>query len=101
MARPASGKEILTKARENVTKARTVEELRQAQSVILPLEFVFFMEQAATAVTGISKGWACQLMSRFIRSGGKCESAERKRGGRRRKNMSIEEEAVFLAPFRA
>lgn len=98
MARPASGKEVLTKAQEVVTKARTVEELRQAQAVILPLEFGFSMEQVA-AVTGISKGWACQLRTRFIRSGGTVPSAERKRGGRRRENMSKEEESVFLAPF--
>lgn len=98
MARPASGKEMLAKAQEVVTKARTVEELRQAQAVILPLEFGFSMEQVA-AVTGISKGWACQLRTRFIHSGGKAVLAERKRGGRRRANMSKEEEGVFLASF--
>jgi len=98
MARPARGKEVLTEAREAVTRARTVEELRQAQAVILPLEFGFSMEQVA-AVTGISKGWACQLRNRFIRSEGKAAPDERKRGGRHRENMSKEEEAAFLAPF--
>jgi transposase len=98
MARPASGKEVLAKAQEVVANARTVEELRQAQSVILPLKFGFSMEEVAS-VTGISKGWACQLRTRFIRSGGKSSVAERKRGGRRRENMDKEEEAAFLAPF--
>jgi transposase len=76
-----------------------MEELRQAQAVILPLEFGFSMEQVAV-VTGISKGWVCQLRNRFIRAGGKeAVSGERKRGGRRRENMDKEEEAAFLAPF--
>lgn len=98
MARPASGKEVLAKAQEVAANARTVEELRQAQSVILPLKFGFSMEEVAS-VTGISKGWACQLRTRFIRSGGKSSVAERKRGGRRRENMNKEEESSFLAPF--
>jgi transposase len=98
MSRPASGKEVLAKAQEVVANARTVEELRQAQSVILPLKFGFSMEEVAS-VTGISKGWACQLRTRFIRSGGKSSVAERKRGGRRRENMDKGEEAAFLAPF--
>jgi len=68
MARPARGREVLSNAREAVAKARTVQELRQAQSVLLPLEFGFSMEQVAAA-TGISKGWACQLRNSFIRSG--------------------------------
>lgn len=98
MSRPAGGREVVSKAREAMAQARTVQELRQAQSVILPLEFGFSMEQVAAA-TGISKGWACQLRTRFIRSGCKEGLEKRQRGGRRHENMSQEEEAVFLAPF--
>jgi len=98
MTRPARGREVLTRAWEAMATARTVTELRQAQAVILPLEFGFSMEQVA-AVTGISKGWACQLRNRFIRSKGMVAAGERQRGGRRRENMSREEETVFLAPF--
>jgi len=97
MARPARGVEVLEKAKKALLKARTVEELRQAQAVILPLEYNFSMEEVA-AVIGVSRGWACQLRTRFIRSGGAPEH-KRQRGGRRRENMSKEEEAVFLAPF--
>lgn len=78
--------------------ARSVEELRQAQAVIMPLEYGFSMDQVA-ATLGISKGWACQLRMRFIRSGGLPAETKPKRGGRRRENMSKEEEAAFLAPF--
>jgi len=97
MARPARGVEVLEKAKNALLKARTVEELRQAQAVILPLEFNFSMEEVAAAI-GVSRGWACQLRTRFIRSGGSLEK-KRQRGGRRRENMSKEEEAIFLAPF--
>jgi len=98
MARPASGSDVLPKAKEALAKARTVEELRQAQAVILPLELGLSMDQVA-ATLGISKSWACQLRMRFIRSGGLQEETKPKRGGRRRENMSKEEEAAFLAPF--
>ncbi len=79
-------------------QARTEEELRQAQAVILPLEFGFSLEQVAM-VTGISKGWVCQLRNRFIRLAGAPDPEKRKPGGRRHENMSKEEETAFLAPF--
>ena len=96
MARPASGRELLVNAKECLAQARTIGELRQAQAVVLPLEFGFSMEQVAAAI-GVSPGWACQLRTQFIRAGG--VGGTRQRGGRRRENMSKEEEAAFLAPF--
>ena len=98
MARPASGKNVLEKAKEALVNARTVEELRQAQAVIMPLEYGFSIDQVAAAL-GISKGWACQLRMRFIQAGGLPAETKPKRGGRRRENMSKEEETAFLAPF--
>ncbi len=98
MARKAGGQEVLDRAKDLLSKARTARELRQAQAVIFPLEFGFTMEQTAKAI-GVSRGWACQLRRQFIRSGGKCTVHEEKRGGRRRENMTIEEEKEFLAPF--
>jgi len=98
MGRTASGRDVLDKAKDMLAKARTVDELRQAQAVILPLEFGLSMEQVA-AVTGVSRGWACQLRNRFIRAGGEMPAVLRSRGGRRRQNMSKEEEEAFLAPF--
>ena len=98
MARPASGKDVLEKAKETLANARTIEDLRQAQAVILPLEYGFSIDQVAAAL-GISKGWACQLRRRFIKAGGLPAESKPKRGGRHRENMSKEEEAAFLAPF--
>lgn len=98
MARPASGREMLERAKELLKKARSAEELRQAQAVILPLERGFSMEEVATII-GTSPGWACQLRMEFIRSGGKKSREKEQRGGRHRENMSLEEEGQFLAPF--
>jgi len=98
MARPASGREFLAKAKEMLAKAQSAGELRQAQALILPLEYGFSIEQVA-AVTGVSRGWACQLRTRFIRNAKNPAPAAPKHGGRRRENMSREEESAFLAPF--
>ncbi len=98
MARLASGAEVLKQARNAVAKANSAGELRQAQAVLLPLEFGLSLEQTAEAI-GVSVGWACQLRRRFIRDGGRGEAGRAKPSGRRRENMTREEEAEFLAPF--
>ncbi len=98
MARTPRGKEVLEKARELLSKARMADELRRAQAVVLPLEFGFSMERTA-AIIGVSKGWASQLRTQFIRAGGQRADKKRLRGGRRRENMSYEEEVTFLGPF--
>ena len=98
MARPASGKNVLAMARQAISKARTAEELRQAQAVILPLEYGLSLDQVAD-ILGVSKSWACKLRMRYIRSEGHKEKPKRKRGGRHRENMSEAEELAFLAPF--
>ena len=71
---------------------------RQAQAVLLPLEFGLTLAQTAQAI-GVSVGWACQLRRRFILAGGRAEVDRPTPGGRRRENMTREEEAAFLAPF--
>ncbi|NVN92501.1 MAG: winged helix-turn-helix domain-containing protein [Desulfuromonadales bacterium] len=97
MARKVRGKEVLDKAKDLVSKARTVEELRQAQAVILPLEFGLSLSQTADII-GVSKGWASRLRSEFIRAGGETKHM-RSHGVRHRELMSRAEETVFLAPF--
>jgi transposase len=97
MARRPRGKEVLEKAKELLSKARTVEQLRQAQSVVLPLEYGFSMERTSE-MTGVSKGWASHLRTEFIRAKGMV-GKKKTRGGRRRENMTFEEEVAFLAPF--
>jgi transposase len=98
MSRKAGGTEILEKAKACLPKAKTVDELRQAQAVVLPLELGLTLEDTAIAI-GVSVGWACRLRRRFIREGGARSTGKQLRGGRRRENLSREEEAAFLEPF--
>jgi len=98
MGRKASGSELLEQAKACLTKAKTVEEWRQAQAVVLPLQFGLSLE-ATAQVVGLSVGWACQLRRRFVRAGGVLSGGLAKKGGRRHENMTHDEEAAFLAPF--
>lgn len=97
MSRPASGEEVLEQAKACLARAKTAEQLRQAQAVVLPLKFGLTLEQTAQAI-GVSVGWACRLRRRFVREGGEVTDRPA-RGGRRRQNMTREDEAAFLAPF--
>jgi transposase len=101
MSRPASGDdEILKKARQAIASAETVEQLRQAQAVVLPLDYGMNLVDTAQII-GASPGWTCQLRRRFIHGqvAGSLDSPTA--GGRKRQNMSQEEEREFLAPFLA
>lgn len=98
MARKARGRDMLEQAKRYLSRAKTAEELRQAQAFVMPLEFGLSMEQTARAI-GVSTGWACQLRNRFIREGGIPRKEKPLRGGRRRENMNLEEEKAFLEPF--
>lgn len=97
MARTPSGHQLLEKAKALLASARTAKEVRQAQAVILPLEFNMSLDQTS-AITGISKNWVCHLRTEFIHADGNIES-KKSHGGRRRENLSRADEAMFLAPF--
>jgi transposase len=98
MSRKAGGKEALERAKKVLATARTVGELRQAQALILPLEFGHSLAETA-AILGVSKGWACQLRRQFMAFDDHSAGPKAGRGGRRRENLSYEEEKAFLAPF--
>ena len=99
MSRPASGDdEVLASAREAIASALTVEQLRQAQAVVLPLDYAMSLADTAQAI-GVSPGWACQLRRRFMHGQKVGEPGAPTAGGRKRENMSLEEEREFLAPF--
>ena len=98
MARPFRGAEVLEMAQEMIRRAKTIDELRQAQAVALPLALGLSLEQTAQAI-GLSKVWTCRLRNRFL-SGETVGDGQRQRpGGRRRQIMSVEREAEVLAPF--
>ena len=99
MARPFTGDdETIDIAQVAITQAKTVEELRQAQAVLLPLLYGLSLEQTAQVI-GVSLGWACQLRRRFIAGRFVGAAGAPEAGGRKRQNMTIAQEREFLAPF--
>ena len=99
MARPFTGnEETIEIAQIAIGQATTPDELRQAQAVLLPLLYGLSLEQTAQVI-GVSPGWACQLRRRFIAGRFVGAAGAPAAGGRRRQNMTIEQEREFLAPF--
>ena len=66
MARPASGEEHLELARNAVRIAKTADELRSTQALLLPLESGLSLEQTASAI-GRSKGKTCTLSTNYCK----------------------------------
>ena len=99
MSRPASGDgKVLLSARQSIASAKTVGQLRQAQAVVLPLDYGLSLADTAQMI-GVSPGWACQLRRRFMRGQIAGAADAPTAGGRKRQNMSLAEERAFLAPF--
>jgi transposase len=85
-------------AREVLAQAHTAEQLRQAQAVVLPLDYALSLEQTARAI-GRSVAWTCRLRNRFLAGEIVGDGQREAPGGRRRQNMSAEQERELLAPF--
>lgn len=98
MARIARGEEFTEQAMQAIANASTVEQLRQAQAVILPVLFAMSLEQTAQ-ITGLSVSWVSKQRNRFIQSKPVGDASVPARGGRRRENFTPEEEAALLEPF--
>ena len=52
-------------ARQAIAAAQAVEQLRQAQAVVLPLDYAMNLADTAQAID-VSPDWACQLRRRFM-----------------------------------
>jgi transposase len=99
MARPrSSDAKLVEHAKRLAAQAKTVEDLRCAQAVLLPALLGATLEQTAAAL-GIGRATV-----------GRCQAKVRRRlthpaqldpswGGRRRAAMSVEEEREFLEPW--
>lgn len=98
MSRPARGNEVLNDALRAIAAAKTIEQLRQAQAVALPLQYDLNLAQTAQAI-GISPGWVCRLRNQFIRGEFVGDGGKPARGGRRNENFTYEQEAELLKPF--
>ena len=98
MARPATGRAFIQTAKERIASAKTVDALRAAQALLLPLEFGLSLEQTATII-GLSKSRTGKLRTRFklIESG--AVQIRTKKELRNHARMSLDEEAEFLARF--
>jgi hypothetical protein len=81
-----------------VRGATTIEQLRQAQAVVLPLCCGLTLEQTALAI-GVSSNWASRLRNRFIDGKVLDERGTAVRGGCRRESFTVEREAALLVPF--
>ena len=99
MSRPFTGdEEVLKRARQTIRSDCTLEQFRQAQAVLLPLDYAMSLADTAGAI-GVSPGWACQLRRRFIQNPSPGVADTPGAGGRKRQNMNLQEEREFLAPF--
>jgi len=98
MARIARGDEVVDSALQVIANAVTVEQLRQAQAVVLPLRFEMSLDKTAQ-ITGLFVGWVSKQRNRFIQGKPVGDGSVPARGGRRRQNFTVEEEAVLLQPF--
>ena len=96
MARKAGGADQLASARELLRTAKTADELRTAQAVLLPLELGLSLEQTAKAI-GRSVGATCNLRTRYCKVARHERKAPRsKRALRNRANTTLEREAQIL-----
>lgn len=94
MGRRPTGGHVLERALKDVSDAKTVEQLRTAQAVVLPLAFGLSLEQTAQVV-GRSAAWVARERQRYIK-GETLFSLPAGRGGRRNQLLSEEEELVIV-----
>jgi transposase len=86
----------LASARELLRKAKTADELRAAQAVVLPLELGLSLAQTASAI-GRSVGATCNMRTRLCKIARHEREAPRpKRALRNRAKATLEREAQIL-----
>lgn len=96
MARKPGGTDQLKAAKVLLKQAKTADELRAAQAIVLPLELGLSLEQTAVAI-GRSVGITCTMRTGFARVlGGEKKAARSKRELRNRAKASLEKESQIL-----
>jgi transposase len=96
--RPNIPEDLAQFAKNAVRHADDAHELRKAQAILLPA--LFRLDLVATGMAiGRSKASVCRLQAEFRAECAGAHIAPKKRGGRRRQNMSLEQEAQLLEPF--
>jgi hypothetical protein len=96
MARKPGGADQLEAAKALLKKAKTADELRAAQAIVLPLELGLSLEQTAVAI-GRSVGVTCTMRTGFGKVlGGEKKVSRSKRELRNRAKASLEKESQIL-----
>lgn len=100
MSRTATGVELLQQAQNAVKQAKTIEDLRIAQAVLLPLEFGLSIKQTGLAL-GRSATWVSRSRCEFIKQSQRDDPPEKcveknGYGGRRNQILALEDELPFM-----
>ena len=101
MGRPRRiDKRAVARAQKAVAQARSMEELRAAQAVLLPAVMDMTLRETA-ALIGVGRATVARLQASFRQSGkrGAMEGKRKNWGGRRNALMTLEEEEEFLSPW--
>jgi len=97
MARPPQGHESVDLAKERLRSSDSAREIRVCLAVILPTEHGMSIQDTASML-GRSSRWVSQVRKSFIEQG--LSTVSENYGGRRRDNMSVAAEEVFLESFK-
>lgn len=90
---------IIKQAREAVSNARSAQELRCAQAILIPALAGATLEQTA-ALLGVGRASVSRLQTRFREQGMRTPKVTSNNwGGRRRALLTWEQEVAFLAPW--
>lgn len=99
MARPRRvDMAMVAQAQALAVEAKTVDDLRCAQAVLLPALLDATLEQTAAAL-GVGRATVARYQSRLRERVARPSRARPQWGGRRRAAMTLEEERRFLAPW--
>ena len=95
--KPNIDPKLVTHAKQMLATAQSVEQVRQAQSVLLPALLGLSLEKTGRML-GVGRASVHRLQTR-LRKSRTPTPAVRNWGGRRNSLMSMEEEKLFLAPW--
>lgn len=95
--RPTIHLDLVQSAQTVVSQTTDLQELREAQSILLPALHGTTLEQTASLL-GVSRATVHRLQTKF-RAKCRGDFVAKPHGGRRRVLMSLEEERAFLDPW--
>ena len=96
--KPKTEVEMLELAEQVIQRAKDAHELRCAQAVFFPVRFGLTLQQTADAV-GRARGTVVRLQAEFRARQKGFKLGRENWGGRRRQNLTLEQEEDLLGPF--